>query len=142
MLIFLGVLIKSCSGISEEKEALRNFELVIIDSLQIDYLGNLRILDYDSLDHVYLAWGKTNNEVIVLDTNGLITSTFIFPTEGLNAIPGWINPIGIRDGEIEFFAGQDAFYGYSLDGKRKWTFKPPQTYFYLNGINNDPLFPL
>lgn len=142
LLIFLGILIESCSGIRKEKEALRNFELVIVDSLQIDYLGNLRIFDYDSLDHVYLAWGKTNNEVIVLDTNGSITSSFILPTEGPNAIPGWIKPIGIRDGEIQFFAGQDAFYGYSLDGKRKWTFKPPQTYFYLNGINNDPLFPL
>lgn len=142
LLIFLGILIGSCSGKSGEKDAFRNFELVVVDSLQIDYLGNLRILDYDSLDHVYLAWGKTNNEVIVLDTNGSITSTFILPTEGPNAISGWINPIGTRDGEIQFFAGQDAFYGYSLDGKRRWTYKPPQTYFYLNRINNDPLFPL
>ena len=139
-LLFLGFLIQGCSELRENKDGLSHFELVVSDSLLIDYLGKLRILDYDTLSKSYLAWGNENNEALILDDNGAITSTFIFPSDGPEAIPGWINPIGLKDGEIQFFVGQDAFYGYDLEGKRTWKYKPESTYFYINGLKGDPLF--
>ena len=139
-MLFLGFLIQGCSELRENKDGLSHFELVVSDSLLIDYLGKLRILDYDTLSKFYLAWGNENNEALILDDNGAITSTFIFPSDGPEAIPGWINPIGLKDGEIQFFVGQDAFYGYDLEVKRTWKYKPESTYFYINGLKGDPLF--
>ena len=139
-MLFLGFLIQGCSELRENKDGLSHFELVVSDSLLIDYLGKLRILDYDPLSKSYLAWGNENNEALILDDNGAITSTFIFPSDGPEAIPGWINPIGLRDGEIQFFSGHDAFYGYDLEVKRTWKYKPESTYFYINGLKGDPLF--
>lgn len=138
--LLLLMVVVGCSKKDSSKEIKQGFHVEITDSLQIDYLGKLWILDYDTLSKSYLAWGNENNEVLILDEYGSISSTFIFPSDGPEAIPGWINPIGLKDGEIQFFAGQDAFYGYDLEGKRTWKYKPESTYFYINGLKGDPLF--
>ncbi|REG81728.1 hypothetical protein [Algoriphagus antarcticus] len=82
---------KSGSGLGKTA----GFRLEIIDSLQIDYLGNVWFLDYESESQSYLAWGNRDKEVLVLDENGLIKSTFDFPSDGPDALIGWINPIGL-----------------------------------------------
>ena len=111
-------------------------------SLQIDYLGNLRILDYEPESKSYLAKGNRDMEFMILDQDGMIKSTLDFPSDGPYALNGWLNPIGLRDGKIEFHIMNQGFYRYDFDGNRIWQYKLPFDYFYINGLSGDPIYPL
>ena len=119
-----------------------DFRLEIVDSLQIDYLGNLRILDYDSASQSYLALGNRDKEVLILDSKGKITSTFDFPSDGPQALQGRINPLGLRDGNIELNNSSEGFFRYNYQGNRMWQYDLPFDYFYVNGLKGDPFYPL
>lgn len=119
-----------------------DFHLEIVDSMRIDYLGNLWVLDYDSSSRSYLAWGNRDKEVLILDSKGKVTSTFDFPSDGPDALQGWINPIGLRDGNIEFNVTNQGFFRYDFQGNRMWKHDLPFDYFYVNGLNGDAFYPL
>ncbi|SFU16275.1 hypothetical protein SAMN04489724_4532 [Algoriphagus locisalis] len=119
-----------------------DYSLEIIDSLQIDYLGNLRILDYEPESKSYLAKGNRDKEYMILDRDGLTKSTIEFPSDGPYAMYGLINPIGLRDGKIEFHIMNQGFYRYDFNGNRIWQYKLPFDYFYINGLSGDAIYPL
>jgi hypothetical protein len=141
---FLGLLfLLGCesSGETDQIKTL-NYSIEIVDSLQIDYLGDLWIMDYDSSSQRYLAWGNGDREVLVLNESGGISSTFNFPTDGPDALPGWINPIGLNNGGIEFMIAPNGFYRFDFQGNRVWSYKIPSEYFYINGLKGDPFYSL
>lgn len=119
-----------------------DFYFEIVDSLQIDYLGSLWILDFDSSSQCYLAKGNRDKEYMILDRDGLTKSTIEFPSDGPYALYGPINPIGLRDGKIEFHIMNQGFYRYDLNGNRIWKHKLPFDYFYINGLTGDAIYPL
>ena len=119
-----------------------NYSFEIIDSLQIDYLGSLWIIDLDSASQSYLAKGNRDLEFLILDRGGLVTSTIDFPSDGPNALNVYINPVGLRDGEIEFHIVNQGFFRYDFDGNRIWKYKLPFDYFYINGLSGDAIYPL
>lgn len=145
-MFFLGVLIFVILGCNssdrESQDYASNYSIEIVDSLQIDYLGDLWIIDYDSSSQRYLSWGNREREVLILNESGNITSTLNFPTEGPEAIPGWINPIGINNDGIEFMIAPSGFYRYDFEGNRVWSYKLPSVFFYLNGLKGDPFYKL
>lgn len=119
-----------------------DFHLEIVDSLQIDYLGNLRIIDYEPQSQSYLARGNADMEFMILDQGGLTKSTLDFPSDGPYALYGPINPIGLRDGKIEFHVMNQGFFRYDFNGNRIWQYKLPFDYFYINGLSGDAIYPL
>jgi hypothetical protein len=143
---FLGLLTLVIIGCNSSEQTNQdhaaNYSLEIVDSLQIDYLGDLWIMDYDSSSQRYLAWGNGDREVLVLNEIGGISSTFNFPTDGPDALPGWINPIGLNNGGIEFMTAPNGFYSYDLEGNRVWSYKTSFEFYYLNGIKGDPFYSL
>lgn len=143
MLLFglLGLVACNSSNSHEENRPL-SYSLEIVDSLQIDYLGDFWIVDYDSIVDKYLAWGNGDREVVILTSEGLVTSSFQLPTDGPEAIPGWINPIGLNSYGIEFMAAPNGFYKFDFLGNRVWRYKTPTDFFYFNGIKGDPFYTL
>jgi hypothetical protein len=141
---FLGLLfLLGCESSDETDQGKAvNYSIEIVDSLQIDYLGDLWIIDYDSSSQKYLAWGNGDREVLVLNESGGIFSTFNFPTDGPDALPGWINPIGINNGGIEFMIAPKGLYRYDFQGNRVWSYEMPSEYFYINGVKGDPFYSL
>lgn len=141
---FFGLLVLFACNSSDQanQDTAATYSIEIVDSLQIDYLGDLWIIDYDSSSQQYLAWGNGDREVLVLNEIGGISSTFNFPTDGPDAVPGWINPIGLNSGGIEFMAAPHGFYRYDFQGNRVWNYKMPSDFFYINGFKGDPFYSL
>ena len=119
-----------------------NYSLEILDSLQIDYLGDLWIQDYDSISQGYLAKGNGDMEFMILDGDGMTLATLEFPSDGPYAFYGAITPIGLRDGEIEFHVMNQGFFRYDFNGNRIWQYKLPFFYFYINELSGDAIYPL
>lgn len=142
VILIFGSLTYGCTEKRVKSVNQDRFGLIVTDSLQIDYLGDLWIQDYDSSSQQYLAWGDGDREVLILDERGEISSTFNFPTDGPDALPGWINPIGLNNDGIELMAVPNGFYRYDFEGNRVWSFKMPSEYFYINGIKGDPFYSL
>ncbi|WP_339866331.1 hypothetical protein [uncultured Algoriphagus sp.] len=141
--IIIVLLYFSCD--SREKagsQPIADFRFEIVDSLQIDYLGNLRILDYEPESKSYLAKGNRDKEYMILDRDGLTKSTIEFPSDGPYAMYGLINPIGLRDGKIELQVMNQGFFRYDFNGNRIWQYKLPFDYFYINGLSGDAIYPL
>ncbi|PZX51114.1 hypothetical protein LV84_03872 [Algoriphagus ratkowskyi] len=119
-----------------------DFRFEIVDSMRIDYLGNLWIIDFDSGSQSYLARGNRDMEFIILDRDGLTRSTLDFPSDGPYALNGWLNPIGLRDGQIEFQLSNQGFFRYDFNGNRIWRYELPFDYFYISELSGDPIYPL
>lgn len=145
-LLFPAVTLLLYFSCSQKKDSssqkIADFHLKIVDSLRIDYLGNLRIIDYDPQSHSYLARGNGDMEFMILDRDGLTKSTFDFPSDGPHALYGPINPIGLSDGKIEFHVMNQGFFRYDFNGNRIWQYKLPFDYFYINGLSGDAIYPL
>jgi hypothetical protein len=143
---YVGLVILFCAGCGYSdrgrESGKSSYSLEIVDSLQIDYLGDLWIIDFDSSSQQYLAWGNGDREVLILNQNGAISSTFSFPADGPDALSGWINPIGINNNGIEFMVAPNGFYRYDFQGNRVWDYKMPSEYFYINGLKGDPFYSL
>ena len=126
MSFFGSLVLLGCDSSDQaNQDTAATYSIEIVDSLQIDYLGDLWIIDYDSSSQRYLAWGNGDREVLVLNEIGGILSTFNFPTDGPDALPAWINPIGLSNGGIEFMAAPEGFYRYDFQGNRVWSYKMP-----------------
>lgn len=133
----------SCSQKNEvDSKIAADFRLEIVDSLQIDYLGSLWMIDFDSVSQSYLARGNRDMEFMILDRDGQTKSTLDFPSDGPYALNGWLNPIGFRDGEIEFQLSNQGFFRYDFNGKRIWQYKLPYDYFYISVLSGDPIYTL
>ncbi|SFB44460.1 hypothetical protein [Algoriphagus aquimarinus] len=133
----------SCSEKDQNiSENAADFSLEIVDSMRIDYLGNLRIMDYDSVSRSFLAWISREKRVLIINEDGRIASNFAFPLEGPESMNGWVNPIALRNGKVELNVANQGFFRYDFEGNRIWEYKLPYEYYYLNGLKGDPIFSL
>lgn len=108
-LFLISVFSVSCvNRATDESNETSTFQIKIADSLEIDYLGSLWMLDYDSSSQQYLAYGNLDKEVIVLNQNGEIISNFDFASDGPNAL-GWIDALSLEDGKIGLIDRKSGF---------------------------------
>ena len=84
---FLIIFISSCNDAKDSKKySETNFQVKVVDSLEIDYLGNLWLINYDPASQRYLGFGNGNQELVVLDTSGVILEQFEVPHDGPNSV--------------------------------------------------------
>lgn len=142
MLLLISIFFVSCinRNASETKE-INNFQIKITDSLKIDYLGSLLMLDYDSSSQQYLAFGNRDKEIIVLDEEGEIISNFDFASDGPNAL-GWINALSLKNGKIELIDQKSGFLHFDINGNPLWRYKLPYSFTYINSIQGRPYYSL
>jgi hypothetical protein len=141
---FFGLVLFYCTGCgssdnADETETL-NYSIEIVDSLQIGYLGDLWIIDYDSVSEEFISLTKRDQEILIFDQYGEIKNSFEIPLEGPGSING-IFLISMRDREIQIFDSSNGFFELSERGEILKTTPIPYRYIYLNQSIADAFFP-
>ncbi|MDI1322305.1 MAG: hypothetical protein PSV36_06115 [Algoriphagus sp.] len=135
LLVLISIFWVSCTnGTSNETKEISNFQVKITDSLQIDYLGSLWMLDYDSSSQQYLAYGNRDKELVVLNQEGEIISNFDFASDGPEAL-GWIDALSLENGKIGLIDRKSGFLKFDIQGNRLWNYKLPYSFYHINSIS-------
>ncbi|WP_114751584.1 hypothetical protein [Pleomorphovibrio marinus] len=92
-----------------------DYQLVLVDSIKVDYLDNLVLNDFDAETGVFLAFNGSKRELILFDMEGAILEQFTISDDGPDAVTGYaLNPRFIN-GNIGAFT--DAVYEVDRKGK-------------------------
>ncbi|SFU16265.1 hypothetical protein SAMN04489724_4531 [Algoriphagus locisalis] len=134
LLILLFVLI-SCFSCSQKNEVSSrtsaDLHLEIVDSMRIDHLGELWIQDYDSISKEYIGLTGVDQELVIFDQNGQVTSSFVIPIEGPNSIHG-IFSLSFRNGEIQILDSRNGFHFLNRNGIIESNLPLPYAYIFVN----------
>lgn len=109
----------------------QDYHLEIVDSIRIDYLGSLWLQDYDSVSKQYIGLTRIDQEILIIDQVGQVTSNFVIPTEGPNSIQG-IFSLSFRNGEIQILDSRNGFYFLTHDGIIESNLPLPYSYIFVN----------
>lgn len=107
----------ACSS-SEKSEKLSaetstEWELQVLDSIQVDYLGNISTGDFR--DGIGLLYDYTANTLIKIDYEGKVLSTQAFPKDGPNSI-SFISTVKIDPAKNPYIGGHSGpFYELNED---------------------------
>lgn len=98
--------LSSCN--SEKTEAEKPLELVlaISDSLQIDYLGEMRLQDYDPGSDQYLLVSDQSQKYLEVDGQGKIVHDVELSVDGLDAVPTALGYSYVKGKVIVLSAGK------------------------------------
>ncbi|SHN35403.1 hypothetical protein SAMN04488057_12616 [Cyclobacterium lianum] len=136
----LAICLLSCSRSQKETTDSRSYALQLVDSLRVDYMGNLELKDYDPETNQYLAYNQQKKEVLIFDTSGDIQHSFILQSEGPEAIIGYGPNPTFAGSKICIFA--DKIYTLSQQGKVLNRVEIPYPYFWIVGGGHIAAFAL
>lgn len=134
LLFLLLFLVFACQSKNEKGVEDVQLQLAIVDSIQVDYLGNLFLFDYNSDGGLYLGRWNSNDDYVLFDDLGTVHHKFIMPTEGPNAI-NWAMGIGFLDGKFTIMEQQKGLIQFSNDGEIENRISIPENYYFFNGLN-------
>lgn len=106
----------SCAKNSESTHEKKSFTLEITDSLQIDYLGEMMLLDYDREEEKYLLASDTYYEYLEVDGQGNILNHNRFSEDGINPV-GQALGLGYFDGDVTVFNPPKGYYRFRDSSK-------------------------
>lgn len=86
LLSVFGMLIFSCSPNEQKEEKEKTYSLEIIDSVQVDYLGEMMLLDYDQNSEKYLLATDSYYEYLEVNDEGEILLHNKFSEEGTSPV--------------------------------------------------------
>ncbi len=101
----------SCGEKSENSSAAKSFSLEIIDSVAIDYLGEMMLMDYDSKADKYLLATNSYYEYLEVDTRGKILNHHKFSEEGIDPV-GQALGLGYFNGDVTVFNPPKGYYRF------------------------------
>ncbi|WP_375585508.1 hypothetical protein [Cyclobacterium xiamenense] len=140
LLALLASGLLACSPSQKEAASTSRFALQLVDSVRVDYLGNLELKDYDPETEQYLAYNQQEKEVLIIDASGDVEHSFILQSDGPEAIIGYgPNPTFAGD-QICIFA--DKIYTLSRQGKVLNRVEIPYPYFWIVGGGHIAAFAL
>src|SRR5688572_16018817 len=73
----------SCGENKESSSAPKSFSLEITDSIQVDFLGDMMLMDYDPKAGKYLLSTEVYYEYLEVDENGKILNHHKFSEDGV-----------------------------------------------------------
>ncbi len=100
----------SCEQTSDHTNA-PSFSLELVDSITVDYLGELTLIDYDGQAEKYLLVDNMGWKYLEVDTHGHILNQNHLRSDGLNAVPN-VSGLGYLNGEATVFTQTDGFYRF------------------------------
>ncbi|MFC3416138.1 NHL repeat-containing protein [Algoriphagus hitonicola] len=106
---------------------------VFQDSIQVDYMGELTLLDYEPSQQLYVARWNAQEEYVIFDESGQVNHTFKLNEDGPNRI-GWVQGINFLDGKLWVMDQVKGIYVFDFDGTFLEKYPTPRDYFYLNGL--------
>ncbi|WP_074225213.1 hypothetical protein [Algoriphagus halophilus] len=110
-LLFLGILTFSCTANKNEGNEKLGFSLVLSDSLEVDYLGDLMLLDYDPEEGKYLLSNDTYYEYVEVEGSGEILNHHQFNSEGIDAVETALG-LGYVDGNVTVLTPTNGYYQF------------------------------
>lgn len=131
-LIFL-IGIAACTTKSPFEQMETSYDWGIQDSIQINFLGELALLDFEPDQKLFLGRWNAQEEYVVFDESGQIKHSFKLNEDGPNRI-GWIQGINFWDGKIWVMEQANGIYVFDLDGGFLENHPNPKNYFYINGL--------
>lgn len=132
-LLSILIILFSCQTERESGALHEEFEFVISDSIQVDYLGNSFVYDYDRENEVYLAWDSPN-KIILFDEEGEIKSQFAFQQDGPDRVY-FLFGIGFLEGRVTVMSGQKGLTQFSENGEIYQRIAIPDGYTFINGLS-------
>jgi hypothetical protein len=129
---YLSIFLFSCNKESKSFRSAEDLEFIFSDSIQIDFLGNLFVFDFDREKEVYL--GRSSNEIILFDDSGEIKTQFTFKQDGPNKIYSVLG-IGFLEGKVTVMATQNGLSQFAENGGIFYRISIPNNYTYFNGLS-------
>ncbi|HSI77449.1 MAG TPA: hypothetical protein VK957_16230 [Lunatimonas sp.] len=139
--IWLGVL-AACSPQVDNSKSSDSFELSVVDSIQVDYLGNLFVMDYDSTSGLYLSRNNSTDEIVLFDDAGTIRGQFTFQQDGPDAVfsaNGFL--LALTEGKIITMDRQKGILFFNRNGTFHKRIPVPGEHFFIAGASL-PFHPL
>lgn len=133
ILAFAGI-IASCSQGQRNDGLADDYNLMIIDSIQVDYLGNLSAFDFEPGTGLYLGRNNDTEEHLLFDESGNIHHRFTMQQDGPDAV-SWVQGLGFLDGKITVMDSNKGILQFSSEGKIANSIELPGDYFFINGLN-------
>lgn len=112
----LAFVVFSCGGTSKKVNEPVNFSFEIIDSVQVDFLGDLKLIDYDAKEDKYLLTTSYSEEYLEVGNQGRILTHKKFTPDGLDAV-GSILGSGYLDGKVAVLSETKGYLMYGDDEK-------------------------
>jgi hypothetical protein len=106
---FLALL--SCGEKTESISAPKSFSLEITDSVQIDFLGEMMLLDYDPNAEKYLLATDSYHEYLEVDGKGVILNHHKFSEDGIDPV-GQALGLGYFNGDVTVFNPPKGYYRF------------------------------
>ncbi|TDK49929.1 hypothetical protein [Algoriphagus formosus] len=129
--ILLGFLVACGEAESEKPKAPlseQELKFEIYDSLVVDYLGNLMLMDISPDGQNYLMIDQNTDTIFVTDTQGEIKHKYYRNGDDPEAIPGNRTGLGkFLDNQTILIPGSQGIATYEISGKLKKVFKPEFT---------------
>lgn len=133
-LIAFAGLMASCSQEQNNDGLTDDNNLVILDSIHVDYLGNISAYDFDHGTGFYLGRNNDTEEHLLFDERGKIHHRFIMQQDGPDAV-SWVQGLGFLDGNIAVMDSNKGILQFSNEGKITNWMVLPGDYFFINGLN-------
>lgn len=111
------LILVSCNSQNSESKKPVELALVLSDSIQVDFLGEMRLQDYDPASDQYLIVSDQSQKYLEVDGNGTIIHEVVLNSDGLDAVPaalgysyvdGKVIVLSAGKGYLKFQAGRKA----------------------------------
>lgn len=129
----------SCSNDKNSKQSISsNFEFVIADSIQVNHLNVLKLIDQE--DGIFLAKSDDLSTFLMFDITGEIKNQIELKTDGPNAIQRTVSE-GFFEGKFTVLDNQKGLLQFSNEGEIIKSQPIPDNYFFFH-LYNKPVFSL
>lgn len=107
----LAIGVFSCGEKSDSSTSPKTFSLEITDSVQVDFLGEMMLLDYDPKTDKYLLATDAYYEYLEVNEDGKILNHNKFSEEGVNPV-GQALGLGYFNGDVTVFNPPKGYYRF------------------------------
>lgn len=119
--LLLGIF--SCGEKKQSDNTSRTFSLEIEDSIQVDYLGEMELIDYDPKTDKYLLAKDYSEEYLEVDDSGKILTHKSFTSDSKDAV-GFVLGSGYLDGGVTILSETKGFLIFQ-DGNKTGEIEVP-----------------
>ena len=106
----------SCGQGTQSDQESKTFVIEIMDSVQIDYLGEMKLLDYDPKSGKYLLATEEPREYLEVNDRGEILTHHEFNRDGIDVV-GHAVSLGYFNGDVTVFDFQKGFLRFQNSAK-------------------------
>jgi len=107
----MAIALFSCGENKESSSAPKTFSLEITDSIQVDFLGDMMLLDYDPKADKYLLSTDVYYEYLEVDKQGKILNHHKFSEEGVAPVSQAMG-LGYFNGDVTVFNPPKGYYRF------------------------------